>query len=173
MFDFTQWQAADPSQSRRSSVAPLPPPPDPPTQQPQPQPQLPTYVRRQSNPPQTYTLPAPAPRPIRGHDSPVLDVAQWCAPISELAEDAAMSESTSSEMEVEREVETTPPTHWPTPAPTRTHSAHMWATQACRHLASHPKPTSSPQRQPSRSNLPKSSMAHAALIPPSSCLDPA
>lgn len=119
-----------------------------------------------------YALPAPVPRPIRGHDSPVFDVAQWCAPIPELAEDVAMSESTSSEMEVEREVETSP---LRTPADTYTNTdafnPHMWAAQAPLFppLVT-PAPTIKVESPEKAKGMRYPS---ATLMPPSSCLDPA
>ncbi|CAE6476819.1 unnamed protein product [Rhizoctonia solani] len=168
LFNFSQWQAADqfgaaPSSTGPSYTAPLPPAPLPPTQRPHPH--LP--------PPLVFMKPASI--AMRAHESPVFSVAQWCAPIPELAEDS------TSEMEVEHEVKTTPPR---TPCDSTSGSdpdafnPSMWAAQASlfppstavlpqMSLAT-PAPTVKVESPEKKMRYPS-----ATLVPPSSCLDPA
>ncbi|KAF8756623.1 hypothetical protein RHS01_04373 [Rhizoctonia solani] len=116
-----------------------------------------------------YPAPTPSPTPTPGV------VAQWCAPIPELAEDS------TSEMEVEHEVKTTPPR---TPCDSTSGSdpdafnPSMWAAQASlfppstavlpqMSLAT-PAPTVKVESPEKKMRYPS-----ATLVPPSSCLDPA
>ncbi|CAE6448197.1 unnamed protein product [Rhizoctonia solani] len=168
LFNFSKWQAANQfgavsSSAGPSYTAPLPPAPLPPTQRPHPHPP----------PPLLYITPASM--PIRAHESPVFSVAQWCAPIPELAEDS------TNEMEVEHEAEATPPR---TPGDSVTSSdpdafnPSMWAAQA----SLFPPVTTVPPQMSLATPAPtvkvespekKMRYPSATLVPPSSCLDPA
>ncbi|KAG9094823.1 hypothetical protein FRC06_010448 [Ceratobasidium sp. 370] len=71
-FNYTEWQAGGQTGAQRSAVSlPPPPAPHPSTQLPHPQYHLP--------PPPLYTIP----RIVQPDESPVFDVAQWCAPTRE------------------------------------------------------------------------------------------
>ncbi|KAB5593477.1 hypothetical protein CTheo_3111 [Ceratobasidium theobromae] len=128
LFNFAHWQAAEQFGAAPSGFAP-PPPPCAPTQR----------LHTHGKPPPVY-VPPPL-RSTRATNSPVFNVAQWCAPIPELAEEGSTISASASEMEVEREMETTLPQTPSTPLEANASGGgmnmdvdafdpRMWAAQA-------------------------------------------
>ncbi|KAG8687536.1 hypothetical protein FRC09_013439 [Ceratobasidium sp. 395] len=98
-FNYTAWQAGGQMSVEHSAVSlpPGPPPaPHPSTQHPLPQPHLPP-------PPLCTTIP----RIVQPDESPVFDVAQWCAPVA--APTTEPRRDTSVSMEVDVSPLSTPP----------------------------------------------------------------
>ncbi|KAG8716890.1 hypothetical protein FRC08_008594 [Ceratobasidium sp. 394] len=138
-FNYTEWQAG--GQTQRSAISlPPPPAPHPSIQHPHPHPQY------RLPPPPLYTT---IPRIVQPDESPVFDVAQWCAPTRE-------RKPRFESMDVDVSPTSTPP-----PTATDAFNPLVWASQGA--LIT-PAPTV--QIGTSRVCYP-----HATLMPPAA-LDP-